>query len=60
MAYGPYDPITHEPSGHYDMYVAEFKQDGIEYQIVAEQMEQEELVKVVASILCGEKVIIDK
>lgn len=53
MAYGPYDPITHEPSGHYDMYVAEFKQDGIEYQIVAEQMEQEELVKVVASILCG-------
>ncbi len=60
MPYGPYNPDTHEPSGYYDMYVAEFEYDGIEYQIVAEQMEAEEVVKVVSSIICGEEVFVDK
>lgn len=60
MPYGPYDPDTHEPSGYYDMYVVEFEYDGIEYQIVAEQMEAEEVVKVVSSIICGEEVFVDK
>lgn len=60
MPYGPYDSETHEPSGYYDMYVAEFAQDGIEYWIVAEQMEAEEVVKVVSSIICGEEITIDK
>lgn len=60
MPYGPYDPDTHEPSGYYDMYVAEFEYDGIEYQIVAEQMEAEEIVKVVSSIIYGEEVIVEK
>ncbi len=60
MSYGPYDPDTHEPSGYYDMYVAEFEYDGIEYQIVAAQMKAEEVVKVVSSIICGEEVIVDK
>lgn len=60
MPYGPYNPDTHEPSGYYDMYVAEFEYDGIEYQIVAEQMEAEEVVKVVSSIIYGEEVIVDK
>ena len=60
MPYGPYDPDTHEPSGYYDMYVAEFEYDGIAYQIVAEQMEAEEVVKVVASIIYGEEVIVDE
>ena len=45
---------------YYDMYVAEFEYDGIEYQIVAEQMEAEEVVKVVSSIIYGEEVIVDK
>lgn len=58
-SYGPYNPETHEPSGYYDMYVVEFVQGGIEYMIVAEQMEAEEVVKVVSSIICGEEVIID-
>ena len=58
MSYGPYGPETHEPSGYYEMYVAEFEQDGIEYQIVTEQMEIEELVKVVASIIYGEDEIV--
>ncbi|WP_294474474.1 hypothetical protein [uncultured Intestinimonas sp.] len=57
---GPYDPDTHEPSGYYDMYVAEFEYNGIEYEIVAEQMEAEEVVKVVSSIIYGEEVFIDK
>ena len=60
MPYGPNDPDTHEPSGYYDIYVAEFEHDGIEYEIVAEQMEAEEVVKVVSSIICGEEVIVDK
>ena len=44
----------------YDMYVAEFEYDGIEYQIVAEQIEAEEVVKVVSSIIYGEEVFVDK
>lgn len=55
-----YDPDTHEPSGYYDIYVAEFEHDGIEYEIVAEQMEAEEVVKVVSSIIYGKEVIVDK
>ncbi len=60
MPYGPYDSETHEPSGYYDMYVAEFEYDGIEYQIVAEQMEAEEVVKVVSSIIFGKDVTVGK
>lgn len=55
MSYGPYDSETHEPAGYYDMYTAEFKHNGIEYQIVAEQMKVEEVVKVVTSIITGQK-----
>ena len=47
------------PSGYYDMYIAGFEHDGIAYQIVAEQIEAEELVKVVSSIICGEEVTVD-
>lgn len=55
MPYGPYNSETHEPAGYYDMYTAEFEHNGIEYQIVAEQMDVEEVVKVVASIITEEK-----
>lgn len=58
MPYGPYHSETHEPSGYYDMYVAEFEKDGVEYQIVTQQMEVEELVKVVTSIIRGDANII--
>lgn len=58
MPYGSYDPKTHEPSGYYDMYVAEFEHGGTQYQIVAEQMELEELIKVVSSIIYGKKEIV--
>lgn len=55
MPYGPYNAETHEPAGCYDMYTAEFEHNGMEYQIVAEQMDVEEVVKVVASIITEEK-----
>ena len=60
MSYGPYDSETHEPSGYYDMYVAEFKVNDVEYQIVAKQMAADEVVKVVSSIIYGEEVTVDK
>lgn len=61
MPYGPYDPETHEPSGYYDLYVAEFEYEDIEYQIIAEQLELEELVKVTASIIHGsDDIVIDQ
>ncbi len=53
MPYGPYDPETHEPSGYYQLYTAEFTLRGAEYQLVAEQMPLEEVVRVTASLLCG-------
>lgn len=58
MPYSPYHSETHEPSGYYDMYVAEFEKDGIEFQIIAQQMEAKELVKVVTSIIRGDANII--
>lgn len=59
MPYGPYDPDTHEPSGYYDMYVVQFNLNDVEYQIVAEQMAANEVVKVVSSIICGEETIVE-
>lgn len=50
--YGPFDPNTQKPSGYYDMYVAEFEHRGIKFQIVSEQMEKMEMLKVVSSIIC--------
>lgn len=58
MPYGPYDAVTQEPAGVYDLYVAEFEFEGISYQIVAEQMELEEVVKIVTSIIFGEQEIL--
>ena len=58
MPYGSYAPETHEPSGYYDMYVAEFSLDGIQCQLVAEQMELEEVIKVTASVITGEREIV--
>lgn len=50
--YGPYDPETHEPSGYYDLYIAEFiTSDGIYYRVVTEQLESCEIVNIVTSML---------
>lgn len=52
--YGPYDPDTHEPSGQYDRYTAEFVSGGISYRITTDQLAQDEIVKIVSSIIFGE------
>lgn len=57
MTYGPYDPETKEPSGFYDLYVAEFELDGIDCEILAQRMTLGEVVKVVASVISGESSI---
>lgn len=49
--YGPYDPETHEPSGFYDEYIAEFETDGVFYRIVTHQLPADELIIIVGSIL---------
>ena len=53
LSYGPYDEETKEPAGYYDMYTAEFELEGAKYQIVAEQLPAEELIKVAASLITG-------
>lgn len=58
MSYGPYDPETHEPSGYYDVYVAEFTFDGISYQINTYQLASEEIVKIVSSVIYGEDFLV--
>lgn len=57
MSHGPYDPDTHVPAGYYDLYVAEFTLDGIQFKITAEEMELEEVVKAAASIICPNREI---
>lgn len=58
LPYGPFDPTQKDPSGlynmpagYYDVYVASFTLDGVEYEIEAQRLELEEIIKVVASII---------
>ena len=58
LPYGPFDPTQRDPSGlynmpagYYDVYVASFTLDGVEYEVEAQRMELEELIKIVASII---------
>lgn len=58
MPYGPYDPTQKDPSGlynlpagYYDIYVASFTLDGVEYEIEAQRLELEEVIKITASII---------
>ena len=58
MPHGPYDPtqkapdgLHNMPAGYYDIYVAAFSMDGVEYEIEAQRLELEEVIKIVASII---------
>lgn len=51
MSYGPYDPDTHSPAGEYDLYVAEFSLDGIDYQLTTENLTLEEAQQVLVFLL---------
>ena len=39
------------PAGYYDIYTASFTLDGVEYEISAQRLELEEVIKIVASII---------
>lgn len=58
LPHGPFDPTQRDPSGlynmpagYYDIYVASFTLDGVEYEVETQRLELEELIKIVASIL---------
>lgn len=58
MSHGPYDPtrkapdgLSNMPAGYYDIYVASFTLNGVEYEIEAQRLELEELVKITASVI---------
>ena len=51
MSYGPYDPETHAPAGYYDLYVAEFEKNGVQYELVSEKLSMEEFLTVLSSII---------
>lgn len=57
MPHGPFDPTQKDPSGlhnmpagYYDIYVASFHMDGVEYEIEAHRLELEEVVKIIAAV----------
>ena len=58
MKHGPFDPtqkapdgLSNMPAGYYDIYTASFILDGVEYEIMAQRLELEEIIKIVASII---------
>lgn len=58
LPYGPFDRTQKDPSGlyympagYYDIYVASFTLNGTEYEIEAQRLELEEVVRIVASVV---------
>ncbi len=51
VSYGPYDEQTHAPAGTYDRYVAELTVDGVECELVADNLTQREFTDVLVSII---------
>lgn len=58
--HGPFDPaqkapdgLSNMPAGYYDIYVASFALDGVEYEIEAQRLTLEDVVKIVASVISG-------
>ena len=58
LPYGPFDPTQKDPSGlynkpagYYDVYVAAFTLNGVEYEVATQRLELEELIKITASII---------
>lgn len=60
MPHGPYDPdsyapngLYHTPAGYYNIYQATFELDGIQYDITAQRLQLEEVIKIAASVIAG-------
>lgn len=58
LPHGPFDPIRkapgglyNMPAGYYDVYVASFTTDGVDYEIKAQRLELEELIRITASVI---------
>lgn len=58
LPHGPFDPTRKDPSGlynmpagYYDVYVASFTMNGVDYEIKAQRLELEELIRIVASVI---------
>lgn len=58
LPYGPFDPtqkapngLYNMPAGYYDIYVALFTLNGVEYEVEAQRLELEEVIKITASII---------
>lgn len=58
MKYGPFDPtkkapdgLSNMPTGYYDIYTASFTLDRVKYEVSAQRLELEEVIKIVASII---------
>ena len=62
LPHGPFDPTRKDPSGlynmpagYYDVYVAAFTLNGVEYEIEAQRLELEEVIKITASVINVER-----
>jgi hypothetical protein len=58
MKHGPFDPtqkapdgLSNMPAGYYDIYTASFTLDEVEYEINAQRLELEEVIKITASVI---------
>lgn len=70
MKHGPFDPtkkaadgLSNMPAGYYDIYTASFTLDGVEYEVLAQRLEVEEVIKIVASIInmpCSENFVVGR
>ena len=49
LPYG--DGVSKTPAGYYDIYTAAFTLNGVEYEIDAQRLELEEVIKITASII---------
>ena len=70
MKHGPFDPtkkapdgLSNMPAGYYDIYTASFTLDGVEYEVLAQRLEVEEVIKIVASVSnmpCSENFVVGR
>ena len=58
MKHGPFDPskkapdgLSNMPAGYYDIYTASFTLNGTKYEVTAQRLELEEVIRIVASVI---------
>lgn len=54
MDYGPYTVVEdgpNTPAGYYDLLIAQFQFAGLDYEVVADNLTEEEFVKIISSML---------